>query len=89
MGKGRDKRKKNEDPAKAARRAVRQAQKLHKGEKKAGDGATAEGFNNEEAIEVTLKRIQKTQGKLKTVEEVQSVSPPTPRVNVVFVPHPE
>lgn len=89
MGKGRDKRKKNEDPAKAARRAVRQAQKLHKGEKKAGDGAAAEGFNNEEAIEVTLKRIQKTQGKLKTVEEVQSVSPPTPRVNVVFVPHPE
>lgn len=90
MGKGRDKRKKNEDPAKAAKRAARQAQKLHKGEKKDGETAnTPEGFNNEEAIEVTLKRIQKAEGKLKTVEEVQNVSPPTPRVNVVFVPHPE
>ncbi|KPA77763.1 hypothetical protein ABB37_06601 [Leptomonas pyrrhocoris] len=89
MGKGRDKRKKNEDPAKAAKRAARQALKLHKGEKKEDGDATAEGFNNEEAIEVTLKRIQKAEGKLKTVEEVQNVSPPTPRVNVVFVPHPE
>lgn len=89
MGKGRDKRKKNEDPVKAAKRAARQAQKLHKAEKKEGDGAQPEGFNNEEAIEVTLKRIQKAEGKLKTVEEVQNVSPPTPRVNVVFVPHPE
>ncbi|KAG5481931.1 hypothetical protein LSCM1_05641 [Leishmania martiniquensis] len=89
MGKGRDKRKKNEDPAKAAKRAARQALKLHKGENKGNGEEAAEGFNNEEAIEVTLKRIQKQEGKVKTVEEVADVAPPTPRVNVVLVPHPE
>ncbi|KAG5504142.1 hypothetical protein JIQ42_05974 [Leishmania sp. Namibia] len=89
MGKGRDKRKKNEDPAKAAKRAARQALKLHKSEKKENGEEVAEGFNNEEAIEVTLRRIQKQEGKVKTVEEVANVAPPTPRVNVVLVPHPE
>ncbi|KPI89344.1 hypothetical protein ABL78_1573 [Leptomonas seymouri] len=89
MGKGRDKRKKNEDPEKAAKRAARQARKLRKGEKEGDGDDKPEGFNNEEAIEVTLKRIQKAEGKLKTVEEVQNVSPPTPRVNVVLVPHPQ
>ncbi|KAK7198292.1 Galactose oxidase, central domain (DUF4110) [Novymonas esmeraldas] len=89
MGKGRDKRKKNEDPAKAAKRAARQALKLHKGEKKENGEEAAEGFNNEEAIEVTLRRIQKAEGRVKSVEEVANVAPPTPRVNVVLVPHPE
>ncbi|CAG9572042.1 conserved hypothetical protein [Leishmania major strain Friedlin] len=89
MGKGRDKRKKNEDPAKATKRAARQALKLQKSMRKENGEEAAEGFNNEEAIEVTLKRIQKQEGKVKTVEEVANVAPPTPRVNVVLVPHPE
>ncbi|AIN96885.1 hypothetical protein LPMP_160090 [Leishmania panamensis] len=89
MGKGRDKRKKNEDSAKAAKRATRQALKLHKGEKKENGEEATEGFNNEEAIEVTLKRIQKQERKVRAVEEVANVDPPTPRVNVVLVSHPE
>ncbi|KAG5508708.1 hypothetical protein JKF63_05206 [Porcisia hertigi] len=89
MGKGRDKRKKHEDPAKAAKRVARQALKRHKGDKKEGGEEEAEGFNNEEAIEVTLKRIQKKEGKVRIVEELVNVAPPTPRVNVVLVPHPE
>ncbi|CCW64961.1 unnamed protein product [Phytomonas sp. EM1] len=90
MGKGRDKRKKREDPAKAAKRASRQSNKLHKHlAKQQDDNIEKEGLNNEEAIEVTLKHIQKAQGKIRVVEEIQDVKPPSPRVNVVLSAHPE
>eukprot|EP00796_Vickermania_ingenoplastis_P007092 gene7092-5026_t len=87
MGKGRDKRKKHEDPAKAAKRAAKQYHKLSKKEQResAGDDQT---FNNEESIEATLKRIQKAESKIKTVEEVERVAPPSARVNVVLCNHP-
>lgn len=91
MGKGRDKRKKHEDPSKAARRACKQALKLAKGRgvrtnDAGGDGEG--GFNNEEAPEVTLNRIRKVESKTRTTLEQENVPPPTPRANVVFAPHP-
>lgn len=92
MGKGRDKRKKREDPSKALKRAAKQSGKLRKAEHKGEGGAEGEepeGFNNEEAIEVTLRRMEKQDKKVRVVEEVQNVPPPTPRANVVFTAHPE
>jgi hypothetical protein len=96
MGSGRDKRKKHEDPAKAAKRSARQAAKSNKGKK--GDGEEGgggegenpfeDGFNNEEAIEVTLKKLKKAEGKKISTIERENVPPPSPRANVVFVVHP-
>lgn len=88
MGKGRDKRKKHEDPAKAAQRAAKQHHKLSKKDRRA-DGEESSGVQlyNEESIEDTLKRIQKTESRIKTVEEVEGGAP-SARVNVVMVPHP-
>lgn len=88
MGKGRDKRKKHEDPAKAAKRSAKQINKLHKKERSGdGDAATSTG-GIEEPIEATLKRIQKAESKIKRVEEIEKVQPPSPRVNTVMCPHP-
>lgn len=87
MGKGRDKRKKREDPAKTAKRSEKQVHKLHKKDKKFQESDTLV-LNNEEPIEATLSRIQKAERKIKQVEEVEKVSPPTPRVNVVMCAHP-
>ncbi|KEG08977.1 kelch repeat-containing protein [Trypanosoma grayi] len=91
MGKGRDKRKKHEDPEKAVKRATRQVHKRAKGKHQqgceGGDGAT--GFNNEEAPEVTLNRIRKLESKTRTTTEEENIQPPSPRANVVFAPHPE
>ncbi|CUG92685.1 Hypothetical protein, putative [Bodo saltans] len=97
MGSGRDKRKKHEDPAKAAKRAVRQSAKSNRGKKgeEEGEGAGGEGenpfedgFNNEESIEVTLKKLRKSEGKKMSTIERENVPPPSPRANVVFVVHP-
>lgn len=87
MGKGRDKRKKREDSSKATKRAEKQSRKLHKNENKS-DPAGSILLNNEEPIEATLNRIQKAERKIKKVEELEKVGPPTPRVNVVMCPHP-
>nr|CCC90695.1 conserved hypothetical protein [Trypanosoma congolense IL3000] len=91
MGKGRDKRKKHEDPDKARRRAFRQAHKLAKGSAQTGiEGVSGVegGFNNEEAPEVTLNRIRKAESKMRTTLEQENLPPPSPRANVVFAPHP-
>nr|CCC48135.1 conserved hypothetical protein, fragment [Trypanosoma vivax Y486] len=90
MGKGRDKRKRHEDPEKAAKRASRQMQKLMKGRGQAADEKdTPAGFNNEEAPEVTLSRIRKAESKARTTLEQRDLPPPSPRANVVFSAHPE
>lgn len=90
MGSGRDKRKKHEDPAKAAKRALRQAAKATRGGKDGHEdpNGAPEGFNNEEAIEVTLTRIRKEEQRKRATVEKENVPPPSPRANVVFVPHP-
>lgn len=87
MGKGRDKRKKREDASKAVKRVERQVHKLHKKEKQSAPSEVLL-LNNEESVQETLQRIQKAERKIKTVEEVENVSPPTPRVNVVLCHHP-
>ncbi|EAN89374.1 hypothetical protein C3747_90g188 [Trypanosoma cruzi] len=90
MGKGRDKRKKHEDPLKAVKRASRQAQKRAKGIHKGDSGDDeVKGFNNEEAPEVTLNRIRKQEGKMRTTLVEENVPAPSPRANVVFTAHPE
>lgn len=89
MGKGRDKRKKKEDLSKAAKRAAKQIHKLQKHAHKHDGAEEPSGFNNEESIETTLQRIKKLESKVRTVEEVQNVPPPTPRANVVITAHPE
>lgn len=90
MGKGRDKRKKREDPSKALRRACRQAQKRSKGaQQEVEDADVAGGLNNEEAPEVTLGRIRKQEGKMRTTVKEENILPPSPRGNVVFTQHPE
>ncbi|PWU89366.1 hypothetical protein C4B63_60g165 [Trypanosoma cruzi] len=90
MGKGRDKRKKHEDPLKAVKRASRQAQKRAKGIYKGDSGDDeVKGFNNEEAPEVTLNRIRKQEGKMRTTLVEENVPAPSPRANVVFTAHPE
>ncbi|ORC89973.1 kelch repeat-containing protein [Trypanosoma theileri] len=93
MGKGRDRRRRHEGPEKAVQRASRQAHKrtknLHSQHPQAADGLEGGGFNNEEAPEVTLTRIRKMEGKTRTTIEEENVTPPSPRANVVFSPHPE
>ncbi|RNF02437.1 kelch repeat-containing protein [Trypanosoma rangeli] len=90
MGKGRDKRKKHEDPVKAVKRSDRQAHKRAKGMQKGDtDGDEVKGFNNEEAPEVTLNRIRKQEGKMRTTLVEENAVPPSPRANVVFTLHPE
>ncbi|RNF17034.1 kelch repeat-containing protein [Trypanosoma conorhini] len=90
MGKGRDKRKKHEDPAKAVKRACRQTQKCAKGLKRDdADDDAVKGFNNEESLEVTLSRIRKQERKMRTTLVEENAASPSPRANVVFTPHPE
>ena len=100
MGKGRDKRKKHEDPAKAAKRASKQAAKLQKNEKRKdgeeGDGgpqaasSSPGGLNNEESVEVMVQKIRRAEEKekRKTTVEREVVLPPSPRANVVIAAHP-
>ncbi|KAH9580913.1 hypothetical protein LSM04_001972 [Trypanosoma melophagium] len=93
MGKGRDRRRRHEGPEKAVQRASRQAQKrakgLHPQNPQTADGPEGHGLNNEEALEVTLTRIRKREGKTRTTVEEENVFPPSPRSNVVFAAHPE
>lgn len=93
MGKGRDKRRKHEDPTKVAKRAEKQAAKLAKGQnpKAAGvdaaDGTNLGGLNNEEDVAVLVARIKKMDAKRRSVEEVD-IPHPAPRANAGFVKHP-
>ena len=89
MGKGRDKRKKHEDPEKATRRSERQQAKLSRGTKTKSDvGEGGVALYGEEDIQQTVRRQRKYLERQKTVEE-KDVAPPSPRTNCVFVQHPQ
>ena len=90
MGKGRDKRKKHEDPEKAMKRAEKQAAKAKRNQKDDKFGATEGGvaMYGEEDITQTVQKLRKKEEKKKTVVEQQNVPPPSPRANGVFLPHP-
>lgn len=92
MGKGRDKRKKHEDPAKAAKRHERQVEKASRGERRlneAGDAAGGTGgLDGEEDIVVTVAKMKRLEDKKREVIERDLAGPPTPRANVVVALHP-
>jgi hypothetical protein len=94
MGKGRDKRKKHEDPDKAQKRAAKQLAKIAKGESKAkdgdvdaADGTNIGGLNNEEDVALMVAKLKKLDSKRKRVEE-KDVPHPGPRANSMIVKHP-
>jgi hypothetical protein len=95
MGKGRDKRKKHEDPTKVLKRNERQATKAARGEARlkdetgvdGADGTNLGGLNNEEDIALTVARIKKLEMKRKRIEELD-VPYPNPRANSMIVKHP-
>ena len=90
MGKGRDKRKKHEDPLKAVKRADKTAAKLTKGEKKAAaseDGTNIGGLNGEIDVAVMVQQAKKLRSKGKQPTE-KDVAPPSARANAACVAHP-
>ena len=91
MGKGRDKRRKHEDPETALARTQRQAKKASRNQKDGAEGGAdggTGGLDGEEDITDMVVRFTRAENKRKTVSEVDLPGAPSPRANAVWLPFP-